>query len=204
MNPFREKTPCRRPDRAECEHYSSYKDTLREDFNRRCGYCDNFDRFRIRSFTIDHFVPRNPKDFTHDIKPNYYYNLVYACWICNSAKSNKWFTNDADLHNDGKTGFIEPTSDEYTSLFKRDKNGVIQSSGINDLLASHIIEELKLWYALHSIIWKLERLNKLKFRVANEIQKVPDETSKNDLRDAHYEILKKLDFLIDGFFDENE
>jgi uncharacterized protein (TIGR02646 family) len=176
MHPFRKVTPKRRPDRAKCEHYTSYRDTLREDFNKRCGYCDDADFFRIRSFTIDHFVPRNPKDFTHDIEPNYYYNLVYACYFCNSAKSNKWLTTDATESHNGAQGFIDPTTDEYTNFFRRDKNGRIQSNGVNDILAQFIIDELNFWLPIHQITWKLERLAILADAIQEQIKQEADET----------------------------
>ncbi len=204
MNPFREKTPSRRPDRAECEHYSSYKDTLREDFNKRCGYCDDSDGFRIRSYTIDHFVPRNPKDFTHDIKPNYYYNLVWACSFCNLAKSNKWFTKDGSIHNDREIGFIEPTSEEYTNLFKRNKDGQIICNGVNQILAEHIIFELKLWYPLHRTTWRLEKLFFLEEIISDKIQNVADQNLVNEFKELHYEILIFLKNSFRELFAENE
>ena len=78
MPVFRELTPNRRPDRKECKHYRSYRKTLREDFNNRCGYCDDSDRLRIRSFTIDHFVPQNPKDFRQMITTIWYIHATTA------------------------------------------------------------------------------------------------------------------------------
>src|SRR5688500_7845216 len=120
MYPFKDATPKRRIDREECVHYESYRKTLREDFLSRCGYCGDIDVLRIRSFTIDHFVPQKPKNFSHTILANNYYNLVYSCRYCNSAKTNKWPTNDPALPNDGKVGFVEPTLELYTGMYQRD------------------------------------------------------------------------------------
>ncbi len=204
MYPFREKTPKRRDNPAKREKYSSHKNDLREDFNRRCGYCDDTDFRRIRSFAIDHFVPKTPKDFTHDVKPNFYYNLVYACFFCNGAKSNKWITKDASIHNDGKQGFIEPTSEDYTNLLKRDKDGSIICNGVNADLSQYIIEELKLWYPVHRITWRIEKVNNLKIKVASAINEVVDEIKRKELKELHYEILVELDSLIENLFAENE
>lgn len=204
MNPFREKTPSRRLDRDECEHYSSYKDTLQEDFNKRCGYCDDSDGFRIRNYTIDHFVPRNPKDFTHDIKPNYYYNLVYACWYCNSNKSNKWITKDPNIHNNGEIGFVEPTSEDYTNLFKRDKEGQIICNGVNSNLAHFIIIELNLWHPVHSITWRLEKFDKIQKTLSEQIEKSKGAILETELESIRSGINDILVGLFQSLFNENE
>jgi 5-methylcytosine-specific restriction endonuclease McrA len=200
MPQFREKTPKRRDNREPCTHYKSYKDTLRDDFNKRCGYCDDSDFFKVRSFAIDHFVPRNPEDFEHDIDPNYYYNLVYACSFCNLAKSNKWPTKDATRHNDGEVGFIEPTNDDYSNFFKRAEKGDIQSNGVNNLLAQHIIKELKLWLAVHTITWRLEKLYFLEKEISLKLQTNSDPDAKAE----HYEIMKEISKLYENLFKVNE
>lgn len=204
MYPFRKKTPKRRAEAKERTNYSSHKKDLREDFNNRCGYCDDADFFKLRSFAIDHFVPKTPKDFTHDIEPNYYYNLVWACNFCNGAKSNKWITKNAAVHNDGEQGFIEPTSEEYTNLFKRDKDGSIKCNGVNASLSRYIIEELKLWYPIHRITWKLEKINQLEKNVSAEMQRLEDSPFKNELEVMQNEIRGILIELFRILFAENE
>jgi 5-methylcytosine-specific restriction endonuclease McrA len=204
MYPFRDKTPKRRENAKERENYRSHKNDLKEDFNRRCGYCDDTDFFSIRSFAIDHFVPKIPKDFTHDIKPNFYYNLVYACNFCNGAKSNKWITKDAAIHNNGEKGFIEPTSENYTDIFKRNKDGSIVCNGVNTDLSQYIIEELKLWYPVHRITWKLEKLNTLEERISNEIEQLNDLSLKSELEAMQNEIRGILLGLFRQLFAENE
>lgn len=204
MYPFRNKTPKRRDNAANRKNYESHRKDLRTDFNNRCGYCDDSDIFRIRSFTIDHFVPKSPKDFTHDIEPSFYYNLVYACSFCNGAKTNKWMTKDASIHNNGNQGFIEPTNADYTNLFKRDKDGTITCNGVNANLSEYIIEELKLWYPVHRITWKIEKLNFLEERVAHEIQLLENSTRKTELEVMQNEIRGILIGLFRGLFVENE
>lgn len=204
MYPFRKNTPKRRENAKERKNYRSHKNDLKEDFNGRCGYCDDTDFFKIRSFAIDHFVPKTPKDFTHDIEPSYYFNLVYACNFCNGAKSNKWITKDASIHNDGKQGFVEPTSEEYTQLFKRDTDGAIVCNGINKNLSQYIIGELKLWYPVHRITWKLEKLNELEKNVSIEIQRLENSPLKTELVAMQNEIRGILIDLFRSLFVENE
>ena len=200
---FRNSTPIRRPNRIVCKHYSSYLVTLRADFNQRCGYCDDLDRLRIRSFTIDHFVPQNPDSFTHSISPNYYYNLVYACRYCNGAKTNKWPTKDGTIHNDGKIGFIDPVNDTYTKLFKRSKLGKIIPSKKSEL-AEYIIEELNLWLPIHERMWKLERLKQLNNQIKSRLSSFMDQELKNELKALHYQVLVELDAIQESIFVENE
>ncbi|WP_289028713.1 HNH endonuclease [uncultured Algoriphagus sp.] len=200
---FRTATPTRRPDRKECKHYYSYLGTLRADFNQRCGYCDDFDRLRIRSFTIDHFVPQNPKDFEHDIPPNYYYNLVYSCRYCHGAKTNKWPTKDAQTPNDGKAGFIDPINDQYTKLYKRSATGKIIPSDDSEL-AKYIIKELKLWLPVHERMWKLEKVKQLNDKIEEKLKTITDETIKKELEQLHYEVLKVWYQIQESVFVENE
>lgn len=202
MYPFRELTPQRRKDRAVCVSYRSYKDTLKEDFNDRCGYCDDTDGFRFRDFAIDHFVPRNPVDFEHDIPENEYTNLVYSCDFCNSAKSNKWYTVDANIHHENNVGFLDPTSDEYTQVFRRDSEGRIVGNGVNDALAEHIINELDLFLALHRIVWKLERLNVYRAQIETELANSDDQNLNDSLKRRLTEVMQEFGALSLNLFVE--
>ncbi|AEA45007.1 HNH endonuclease [Fluviicola taffensis] len=204
MYPFRIKTPEHRPDRAVCDHYSSYRTTLREDFENRCGYCDSLDLIRIRSFAIDHFIPQKPKDFTHTVPPNDYYNLIYACNYCNTYKSNKWPTKDASHPNDGKEGFIKPTIDDYKSRFNRSKEGRIIPVNEGDLVAKYIIDELKLWLPVHELMWKLEKLKSQNDKINSALEKITDETLRSEVQGVHYQVLLMLNQIQDSIFKENE
>ena len=158
---------------------------------------------RIRSFTIDHFVPQNPDGFIHDIAPNYYYNLVYSCRYCNSAKTNKWPTKDPEVpHSEGE-GFIDPTNEDYTTLFKRSKSGKIVPFQDSEL-ADYIIKELKLWLPIHERMWKLERLKQLNEQIKTQLKLIKDEAIRKELETLHYQILKELDIIQDSIFVENE
>jgi hypothetical protein len=204
MYSFRDVTPKRRENRDECELYTSYRKTLREDFLYRCGYCNDSDKFRIRSFTIDHFVPQNPKGFTHSIQPNYYYNLVYSCRYCNSSKTNKWPSLDSTIHNDGSIGFVEPTHSDYTNMYKRDGDGKIIPNDANNLLAKHIIDELNLWLPIHQLMWKLERIVKLELETKEKLEQIQDEDLKKGMQEIHYSILKELQNIQENIFAENK
>lgn len=203
MHPFREKTPVRRPDRAECKHYNSYRKTLREDFTQRCGYCNDLDSYRIRSFTIDHFVPQNPKGFKTTIAPNYYYNLVYACRYCNTSKMNKWPTNDEHTHNNGSQGFIDPVEQEYTDLYTRTVSGRIQPVDDENVLAHHIVAELKLWQPIHERMWKFEKIDLLIEQIELKLNNVKDQAAKEAAESIHYKLLKSWREIQKGIFVEN-
>lgn len=65
--------------------WESYRDWLRDDFDFRCVYCLQRERWgkRRAGFAIDHIVPRASGGAPCD-----YGNLAYACASCNSAKSD--------------------------------------------------------------------------------------------------------------------
>lgn len=183
---FRHSKPERRSTVPIKSHYRSYKMEIREDFNNRCGYCDDLDRYPTWYFSIDHFVPRNPNGWTHSIPDNAYTNLVYACHFCNSSKSNKWPTSNASIcHMDWK-GFVDPTSNEYTALFYRWTKGEILANSIAPAIYIH--NELKLWLPIHSILWRLEKLENSINKLNERIPKISDPVLKNKAE----ELLKEL------------
>ena len=101
--------------------YSKYRENLRNDFGRICGYCGKSELVTKNSFEIDHFIPqRLAPEKTED-----YTNLVYACYECNRKKSGKWPSEDKNVQFiDGK-GFVDPASDEYDNNLVRDDWGNI-------------------------------------------------------------------------------
>lgn len=204
MAVFREVLPSRRLNRNVCEKYSSYLKTLRSDFVFRCGYCNDPDRFRIRSFTIDHFVPRNPTGWTHTILDNHYYNLVYSCRYCNSAKTNKWPTKDAMLHHDGVMGFIDPCETSYSDLFERKDSGQIVAKDPDNALAAWILDELNLWYPIHERMWKLEKIKTENEQLKLLLSNMEDGPLKENMQKIHYEILQSLEEVQSAIFMENK
>ena len=155
MPKFRLVTPKRRESSQETNQYSNHRNNLKEDFNQRCGYCDDSDRWRDNYYEIDHFVPRQ---YLQTIKITEYNNLVYSCRSCNSAKRDKWPTGNEKLHNDGKQGFIDPCNLSYDACFKRDENGLILPT--ESELSKYMYYGLMLFKRRHAICWSLERLEK--------------------------------------------
>jgi hypothetical protein len=154
---FREATPKHRAGRKACKKYSSYKKTLRIDFLKRCGYCDDLDELRIRDYVIDHFLPRNPEGWTHKVPDNKYKNLIYSCPFCNQAKKNKWPTGNWKKPNDGVRGFVKPTLIQYGKLFRRNTDGSISVFKGNPL-GKYIYDNLAFSQPIHALNWKFEKI----------------------------------------------
>lgn len=151
---FRDKAPARRAIPKKYADYHAYRDYLKEDFNGRCGYCDDLERFSDVPYQIDHFVP---KAILKTIAENDYANLVYACRRCNRAKWDKWLGGDEHTHNNGKEGFIDPCDRQYEQQFERNDRGEIVSVSP---LGDWMWKELNLGNAAHRIIWTLSQIRK--------------------------------------------
>lgn len=101
--------------------YGKYRESLREDFGRICGYCGKNELVTKNTFEIDHFVPRRlaPK------MENEYSNLVYSCYECNRKKAGKWLSEDKDIQFVDSKGFVDPATDEFDTNLERDEDGNI-------------------------------------------------------------------------------
>lgn len=186
--PFRTSVPTRKTWVSVKAQWWSYRADLRDDFNKRCWYCDDTDSFRTISFAIDHFIPRNPKGWTHTILPNHYSNLVYSCHFCNSAKSNKWPTRNPAIYHNWLDGFVDPTTAEYDTLFYRNKNWIILKTG--NWPSSYMHRELNLWLPIHSITWMLEKMINMIQELDNLIPNITDPTLKAELEEHSWELQK--------------
>ncbi len=135
--------------------YRSFRPYLKNDFNQRCGYCDDPDTHYGQeiAYHIDHF---KPKSKFSSLKADYH-NLVYSCPYCNNAKSNEW--KDVD-------GFIDPCKDEYDTHLERDNKGKII---FKTPRGEYVVINLKLYLRRHSLIWTLGVLEKQKQQL-KEIQ----------------------------------
>ena len=131
-------------------NYRKYKDDIREDFNKRCGYCDDLDIYHggFRGYQIDHFKPHSIPKFFH-LKAEYV-NLVYSCPFCNRAKSNKW--EDID-------GFIDPCEEEYDNHLERNRKGQIIATSTRGF---YIYKNLNLFLKRHELLWLIEKIVKQK------------------------------------------
>lgn len=135
------------------KNYRSYKQYLSEDFNNRCGYCDDFDGWigGESTYHIDHFAPKIKFSYLE----NEYNNLVYACSFCNRFKSDDWPSNDHTLNVVDGIGYIDPCDRKYDAYFNRDVYGNIVPT--NDI-AKYMHQKLQLFLTRHRIIWNLTRL----------------------------------------------
>jgi 5-methylcytosine-specific restriction endonuclease McrA len=70
-------------------NYSRYRDFLRDEFVFRCVYCLTRETWLPDSIFMEaeHFVPKS----LEPEKTNAYSNLLYACRVCNSIKSDTPF-----------------------------------------------------------------------------------------------------------------
>jgi len=126
--------------------YTSFKPYIREDFNKRCGYCDDLDVYHggVRGYQIDHFKPHSIARFSA-LKEDYS-NLVYSCPFCNRAKSNKWEDTD---------GFIDPCDEEYDEHLKRNDRGQIIATTNR---GQYIHKNLNFHLKRHELLWMIEKL----------------------------------------------
>lgn len=185
---FRRSTPSRTVDVAVQNDYKKYRNTLRKDFNCRCGYCDDRDAPRAERFEIDHFVPQTI-DSTLE---NDYSNLVYACRSCNNSKRAKWPTNNKQLPNDGQKGWIDPCDENYDVQFERGQYGeIIATTDIGRWMH----DALKLWKPQHEILWCYEEIEEALQEVSAHLGDIHDEKNLKSIIALHVlkeEILNKL------------
>lgn len=167
MLDFRDKCPTNTCTKT-FSNYRSYKfPWLRNDYHERCGYCNDHDSWSggRRGMQIDHFAPK--KKFR--ALENIYDNLVYSCFYCNNSKSDDWVTKKPNqpISRLGTTGYIHPRETNYDSAFKRDNKGNIQPQSD---VARYMYKELCLGLKRHSLIFRLELLEKLWVEAKSAIQ----------------------------------
>lgn len=152
MKPIRKHSPKRTCTKT-FKDYRSFKPYLREDFQKRCGYCNDLDLINggKRGFHIDHFRPQKP--YKHlELE---YKNLIYACPYCNIAKSNDWPSGDEHQPIlDGK-GYIDPCDLSYSDHFERFDNGRIRPTS---QVGQYMFKRLKLGLRRHQLAWASEQL----------------------------------------------
>lgn len=110
--------------RSDIEHLKpcgKYRESLRKDFGRICGYCGKSELVTKNSFEIDHFVPQRLAPEREDD----YSNLVYSYYECNRKKSGKWPSEDKNVQFIEGRGFVDPATKEYDENLMRDDEGNI-------------------------------------------------------------------------------
>ncbi len=161
-------------------NHSSYKPFLREDFNKRCGYCDDSDYYcgGRRGYQIDHFRPQ--KNFP-ELK-NDYSNLIYSCPFCNRSKWDKWKNSD---------GFIDPCKDEYDNHLERNAKGQIKYKTDQ---GKYIYVNLNLGLLRHELLWCIDKLQEQKNTLKLQLKGLGEEKIKElEIYRAFIKIQDKID-----------
>lgn len=191
-NKFREETP-KRTCTKQYKSYRSYKKYLRDDFNEKCGYCDDSDRLvgGRRVYHIDHFAPHSKfKEKLTD-----YDNLIYSCSYCNLAKSDDWISDSPDVSVLNNEGYIDPCSASYDEQFSRDSNGNICPE---TEIGRYMYENMNLFLKRHSLIWSLERLKGL----IDEVDIKIENNENSELLSLYRELSKQYFSMFDELTEE--
>lgn len=168
-HPIHTTLPLRRKDVEVRTRYSAYKQHLRTDFSKLCGYCGTSDHYSggQRGYHIDHFAPK--KKFEH--LTNYYYNLVYCCPICNLGKSDHWPSDDPNISHIADVGFIDPCLPAYPTHLVRNNSGQIIAL---TPLGEYIRKQLKLSLKRREICWLLDKMESQALVISNMIENNED------------------------------
>lgn len=147
---FRESAPLRTFVGNPYNDYRKYKDSLRSDFNNRCGYTDCSDIWfgGKRCFHIDHFKPKSK----HPSLATSYSNLVYSCSYVNIQKS------------DDEGMYLDPCNTDFNQHFFRDDEGNIQPTSASTE-ARYMHKKLKLGLSRYGLIWMLDQLRMKKMEI---------------------------------------
>jgi len=178
---------------------SSNKKRLVDDFEHKCAYCDDHDKYSggYNAYHVEHFAPKEKfksLEFTYD-------NLLYCCPYCNISKSNKWVSSKVEENVVGDKGFIDPCTDEYYLHLKRDKKGnIIYTTMIGQFMYS----ELKLYLKRHTILYNLEKVRIKKNLLKSKIDKKQQLSEDVELLEALYKDLCVVFCEYYDLFFENE
>lgn len=167
------------------------KKYLAQDFDHRCAYCDDLDRYNggMRSYHVEHFAPKEKfpaLKYTYD-------NLLYACPYCNEAKSDKWPSDSPEISVVGDKGFIDPCTEEYYKYIYRNEDGSI---GYNEELGKYIYNELNLYLKRHQVNYNLASVNERIKELRDIIRREKEEGKAVDQLEELYSMLLE-EFWID-------
>jgi HNH endonuclease len=184
VKPFRTAHPSRGC-KITYKNYRSYKATLRKDFRRACGYCDDTDVYcgGTNAFHIDHFRPL--KHFAN--LECVYANLVYACSYCNIAKSDDWPCLGTDVSYSKGQGYVDPCDPSFLDHFERSDIGQITPK--TDV-GRYMFQQLKLGLRRHELIWLLRQLREKIAEVSKYCKEQKNRRSKEAvaLMEKHLEL----------------
>jgi hypothetical protein len=93
--------------------YAAFRPYVRADFRQCCAYCC------LHEFWVDHYHPQSR--FPHMARD--FYNLRYACHMCNMAKSDYWPSDELV-----KVGavVVDLTVDRFAYHYHLDELGMLQ------------------------------------------------------------------------------
>ena len=177
INKFRQIEPKRTYTGDDLSDYKRYKDQLRIDFHKRCGYtdCPDFWFGGKSNFHIDHFLPRS-KYPELECK---YSNLVYSCSFVNRAKS------------DDEGSYLDPCDNDFNDFFYRDEHGNIYPEDSSSE-AKYMYKKLKLYLDRYGIIWMLDFIDKEIDLLSTEIKKIKGKDKKNKLLEMYYDLSEEF------------
>lgn len=164
------------------------KKYLEVDFDRRCAYCDDADRYNggKRTYQVDHFAPKSlfpALEFTYE-------NLLYSCPFCNRAKWDTWVGTDAGTSVVDNKGFVSPCTDEYLEHLIREEDGTIKAV---TPLGKYMHKNLKLYLQRHSILYLLEQVDERCDLLEQQIENAKNEGKDvSNLQCVHYEVTTVL------------
>ncbi|MFT3806354.1 HNH endonuclease [Arenimonas sp.] len=117
--------------------YSEWKSLLREEGREQCVYCaikeSSYGGFR--NFHVEHFRPK--RHFPD--KEDDYFNLFYACAVCNSFKGCDWPADPVDDYSEA--AYIDPSSTDLAQVIDIDERLVARPK---NPAAAYMIERLYL------------------------------------------------------------
>ena len=107
----------------EITNWKMHKAELEEDFFGICGYCGKHFKATLCDSQIEHFIPKKK----YPEYENKYSNLILACKVCNNKKRSDWPSKDPlkNITDDGKKGYVDPTTDEFDDHLERRSDGNI-------------------------------------------------------------------------------
>lgn len=112
--------PRRNPPPPPQEHYSQYRQLVREDFAECCAYCLLHELLAggEGNFQLDHFQPKSIAAFATLV--NDFYNLYYACSVCNRYKAGSWPSPKLEALG---YGFVDFCAEDFSTHFKEELDG---------------------------------------------------------------------------------
>ena len=108
--------------------YKHWKEQLSIEGRHQCVYCSiNINSFGgIRNFHVEHYRPKSKKKFPE--LENDYFNLFFACSICNGFKGDDWKVEPTE--NLDNNSYPNPLEIDYSSFLKTNRASEIESDFI--------------------------------------------------------------------------